>query len=165
MINKIAKYLLLLFSAVMLQNVSAQKNNTDYVLYRQSIQNAMYPDVSKIDTQLVAVNKQNKNLTWATFDGVDYILVVTWKQNVSYYQKYIDSAFYNTGNYPIWITTAPELLQRMKKENPTDITDCVKTPFRIIFSILNYFQITLGYIEFSSIIHSNNLAIDVLCLL
>ena len=121
MITKTFKLLLILLPVVIFQHVSAQNQNTDSMLYRQAIQNAMYPEISKIDTQLVAINKQNKSLTWATFDGVDYVLVVTWKQNISYYQKYIDSAFYNTGNYPIWITTAPELLQCMKKENPTDV--------------------------------------------
>jgi len=121
MTTKTYTFIFLLLLAGTIKSLSAQTNKTDSILYRQSIQTAMYPETSKIDTQLVAINKQNKNLTWATFDGKDYILVVTWKQNVSYYQKYIDSTFYNTGIYPIWITTAPELQQRMKKEHATDI--------------------------------------------
>lgn len=94
------------------------KNYT--VLYQQSIQNAIYPDSSKVYGKLVPIVKQNPNLVWKTIDGEDYILVVTWKQNVGYYKQYLDSAFYNTGSYPIWITTAPELKQRIQHEKPKD---------------------------------------------
>lgn len=106
-------------------NIWAQKGNltkiSDSTLYKMAIQNSMYPEVSKIDNNLVAINAQNTNLIWKKFDNIDYLLVVSWKQNVSYYQQYLDSAFYNTGKYPIWITTAPELLNRMKKEKYTDV--------------------------------------------
>lgn len=90
-----------------------QNTVNDSVLYRQAVKSAMYSEINKIDTNLVPINKQNNNLIWKQINGEDYILVVTWKQNVSYYQKYINSGFYNTGSYPIWVTTAPELLQRM----------------------------------------------------
>ena len=117
------QYLLLvvLFSGVLILPLSGQNKANDSILYRQAVQSAMYPETSKVDTSLVPVNQQNQNLIRSTIHGDDYILVVTWKQNVSYYQKYIDSTFYNTGNYPIWVTTAPELLQRMKKEKATDV--------------------------------------------
>jgi hypothetical protein len=81
----------------------------------------MSPAPSKVYTNLVSITPQNKNLVWKNINGVDYILVVTWKQNISYYQQYMDSASYNTGKYPIWVTTAPELLQKMKKENVKDV--------------------------------------------
>jgi hypothetical protein len=119
--NKTFGFLLMLFTSMAFQPVTAQKADNDSILYRQAIQCAMYPEASKIDTQLVAINKQNKNLIWNTFDGEDYVLVLSWKQNVSYYRPYIDSTYYNTGSYPIWITTAPELLQRMHKEKTTDV--------------------------------------------
>jgi len=91
--------------------------------YRNSIGDAMSPDSSKICYHLVPINKQNDRLIWKQIDGEDYLLVVTWKQNINYYKPYLDSAFYDTGSYPIWVTTAPELAQRMKKEktNNTDL--------------------------------------------
>ena len=118
---------LLLFTMLLCTTLVATAQKTkhnglnDSVLYRMAIQSSMYPETSKIDTQLVSINKQNPNLIWKTFDGEDYILVVTWKQNKSYYEPYIDSAYYNTGKYPIWITTAPELRQRMQKEKYSDV--------------------------------------------
>jgi len=93
----------------------------DSYLYREAIENSMSPGPSKISTDLVPINTQNADLLWKKIDGEDYILVVTWKQNISYYKPYLDSAYYNTGKYPIWITTAPELLKRMKAENSQDV--------------------------------------------
>ena len=97
-----------------------QNANDNAFLYKQAIQNSMYPEASKIDTNLIAINKLNKNLVWKNINGEDFILVVTWKQNVSYYKTYVDSTYYNTGKYPIWVTTAPELVQRMKQETYKD---------------------------------------------
>lgn len=97
------------------------KTQSDSALYQQSIENAIYPEASKVYNNLVPVDKQNPNLIWKNIDGEDYNLAVTWKQNISYYQQYLDSAFYNTGSYPIWITTAPELQHRMKQERAKDI--------------------------------------------
>jgi hypothetical protein len=94
---------------------------SDSNLYRQSIQNAIYPEPGKVYDKLVPVTKQNQNLVWKNIGGEDYILVVTWKQNISYYKPYLDSAFFNTGKFPIWITTAPELKQRMKQEKLKDV--------------------------------------------
>ncbi|MEM9546010.1 MAG: hypothetical protein AAGA77_08550, partial [Bacteroidota bacterium] len=90
-------------------------------LYRQSIETAMSPAPGKICNDLVSIVPQNQDLVWKTIDREDYLLVVTWKNNVSYYKPYLDSTFYNTGDYSIWITTAPELLNRMKKDNPSDV--------------------------------------------
>lgn len=119
--NKIIRFLLVLFTTVLILPLSGQNKANDSILYLHAIKSAMYPETKKIDNKLIPINKQNKNLIWKTIDGEDYILVVTWKQNVSYYQKYIDSTYYNTGNYPIWVTTAPELAQRMKREKAIDV--------------------------------------------
>jgi hypothetical protein len=102
-------------------NTVSQNTTDNRTLYQQSIENSMSPAPSKVYTNLVSITPQNKNLVWKNINGVDYILVVTWKQNISYYQQYMDSASYNTGKYPIWVTTAPELLQKMKKENVKDV--------------------------------------------
>ncbi len=93
---------------------------TTEALYQQSIEEAMYATTDKVYDQLVAINENNDELVWKTIKGEKYLLVVTWKQTVSYYKNDPITGFYDTGKYPIWITTAPELLQRMKKEAATD---------------------------------------------
>ena len=112
----------LLLSVILLGTACQTINKTKYdtILYQQSIQNAIYPEASKVYDKLVPVERQNQNLVWKNIGGEDYILVVTWKQNMTYYKQYLDSAFYNTGKYPIWITTAPELKQRMCQEKVKD---------------------------------------------
>jgi hypothetical protein len=112
--------LLLSFMACQTTKVAERNAKNDTFLYQQSIQNAIYPEASKVYDRLVPVVKQNQKLVWKNIKGEDYILVVTWKQNISYYKQYLDSAFYNTGKYPIWITTAPELKQRMHHEKVKD---------------------------------------------
>ena len=95
-----------------------KKTEPQYKLYEHSITDAMSPDSSKIFDQLVEIDSENTNLVWKEIEGKNYVLTVSWKQNVSYYRPYLDSAFYNTGAYPIWISTAPELYNRM--HNPAD---------------------------------------------
>lgn len=114
--------ILLLFGACQILKVGNHENLTDRQLYRESIKNAIYPDSSKVDTSLVPITKQNQNLVWKNMDGVDYVLVVAWKRDASRYQPYLDSVFYDTGSYPIWVTTAPELLERMKLEKCSNTT-------------------------------------------
>lgn len=93
----------------------------DMKLYQEAIRDAIYPEPTEICNNLVPVNKQNNKLFWKNINGEDYVLVVSWKQNITYYKTYLDSAFYNTGPYNIWVTTAPELQQRISSEKPTDI--------------------------------------------
>jgi hypothetical protein len=109
------KILLSVVTLLLSFNVKGQTNRE---LYRQSIINSIYPDSSEIYTNLVQINDSNKTLIRKNINGEEYILVCTWKQNVSFYQK--DTVF-NTGNYPIWVTTSPELKNRIKKESPKDI--------------------------------------------
>jgi hypothetical protein len=108
--------LVLTFMACQTTNIADRTAKNDTFLYQQCIKNSIYPEASKVSDKLVPVVKQNQNLIWKTIKGEDYILVVTWKQNITYYKQYLDSAFYNTGKYPIWITTAPELKHRMHQE-------------------------------------------------
>lgn len=96
-------------------NVIGQTNRE---LYKLSIINSIYPDSSEICNKLVQINDSNKTLIRKNINGEEYILVCTWKQNVSFYQK--DTVF-NTGTYPIWVTTAPELKNRIKKDSPKDV--------------------------------------------
>jgi hypothetical protein len=75
----------------------------------------MYPDSSKISTDLVEINDGNRNLIRKNINDIEHILVVTLKQNISYYKD-----TFNTGNYPIWVTTSPELKNRFSSENVID---------------------------------------------
>ena len=95
-------------------NVISQSNRK---LYELSMINSIRPDSSKIYTNLVQINDSNKTLIRKNINGEEYILVCTWKQNVSFYQK---DTIFNTGNYNIWVTTAPELKERIKSESPKD---------------------------------------------
>lgn len=112
------KLMLLLAALTIVTGVKAGK--PDSVIYRRAIVRAMSPDPSKINSNLIPVTPQNKNLTWKTINGEDYVLVVTWSQSPQYYQPYLDSSFYNTGKYEIWITTSPELLNRFKASRSRD---------------------------------------------
>lgn len=76
-------------------------------LYRDAMSIAVYPDSAKIATNLVAITPQNPELTWKTFNGEQYVLVVSWK-SASYYPNGGDS-LYNTGPYSIWVTASPQL--------------------------------------------------------
>ena len=84
--------------------------------YQDAIKNSMYPPGDTKDTSLIAIVPGNKNLVWKTIKGEQYVLMVTWAAT----NYYGDSGVYNTGNYQIWTTTAPELQQRMKKEKYSD---------------------------------------------
>lgn len=95
-------------------------NLSNEMLYAQSIEQAMTPSPEKICTELISISPENKELIWKKIGENDYLLVVTWKQNTSYYQPYLDSGFFNTENYPMWVTIAPELWKRIRKENPKD---------------------------------------------
>jgi hypothetical protein len=98
------RLLLLLIVSTILTSCSIKKSDKD--IYIESLQSSIYPDSSKIDTNLVQINDENKNLIRKNIAGEEYILVVTLKQNISYYKD-----TFNTGNYPIWVTTSPEYAQ------------------------------------------------------
>jgi len=125
------KFLFILFSFLQFGGCQSSRNinsiaSEDEPLYRQSITNAMSPNSSKINYDLISISKQNTDLIWKNFNGEDYLLVVAWKSKDSIYKPYLDSNFYNTGNYPIWVTTSPELRQRMKHETEKDTTLRIK---------------------------------------
>ena len=107
------RLLLLLIVSTILVSCSIKKSDKD--IYIESLQSSIYPDSSKIDTNLVQINDENKNLIRKNIAGEEYILVVTLKQNISYYKD-----TFNTGNYPIWVTTSPELKDRFSSENVID---------------------------------------------
>lgn len=113
--------IILIYSCGSIKETSKDFNaqSTEQV-YQSAIENAMSPAPEKVYDNLIAINRQNEKLTWRTIDGEDYLLVVTWKGNASYYEPYLDSGFYNTGPYEIWVTTSPELLTFFQKEEVLD---------------------------------------------
>lgn len=113
------KKILLVLGVASLVSCQAVKHASDEVLYRNAMQNAVYPEASKIDNNLVDINDQNPNLIWKTIDQEKYLLVVSWKYSESFYKPYINKQ-YNTQNYPIWITTSPQLQNWFKGQNPAD---------------------------------------------
>ncbi len=100
-----------LFLTAFVNNAQAQDNNA--ALYQQAIQTSMYPAGNTPDTNLIAITPDNPKLRWKKICDQDYVLVVTWKSR----KFYPSSGACNTGSYsPIWVTAAPELKERMKKE-------------------------------------------------
>ena len=92
----------------------------------------MYPTTSKISENLISITPENKDLIRKKINGENYILVATWgpwAQKTgpvsmdTFFKTYKDSTSFNSGDpnlNPIWVTAAPELLKRMKKENYVD---------------------------------------------
>lgn len=112
---------LLFFASCQTLKLTSTQTLDEHLFYQQSIQNAMSPGQDKVYNNLVSINSQNPDLIRKTINNVEYILVVTWKQDTIYYKSDQTTGFYNTGERPIWVTTAPELLQRMKKENAENV--------------------------------------------
>ena len=103
----------LLLTIISLFICSVMFGQTDRELYKQSIVNSIYPDSSKIYEGLVHIADCNEELIRKNINNEEYILVCTWKQNISFYAK---DTIFNTGNWPLWVTTAPELKNRIKSE-------------------------------------------------
>lgn len=77
-------------------------------LFRAAIDDTRNPEPKEIYRNLSRI-QGNPNLIDTTIDGTWYLLVVSWKENSSYYP---DSGPYNTGNYDIWVTLAPQIKER-----------------------------------------------------
>ena len=103
----------LLFTIISLFIFTLCIAQSDRDLYKQSIVNSIYPDSSKLYNGLVQIADCNKDLIRKSINNEEYILVCTWKQNISFYAK---DTIFNTGNWPLWVTTAPELKNRIKSE-------------------------------------------------
>ena len=124
-----SKYLVLLILSTIIfiyacnpSKVMMRKADSYTILYEKSLQNAMSPGPNKVYSNLVSITSKNNSLAWKNINGEEYILVVAWKEDVSYFEPYLDSTYFNTGTHENWITTAPELLNRMKVESYTDPT-------------------------------------------
>lgn len=118
----IALATLLVLGACQTSNYLTDKPSNYPELYRNAVKDAMYPETDEADNHLVAITSENKNIIRKTINGEEYILVVTWKTQ----SFYPDSGKYNTAKYPIWVTTSPELLDRMGKEKYTNMEKRLK---------------------------------------
>lgn len=101
-------------------SISAQVPDSITNIYTKAIYEAMSPSPAKVCDTLIAINSLNKNLERKTVKGVEYILMVAWKDDTVRYEP--DSGrVYNTQKWPVWVTPAPQLLQRMSHTKPKDV--------------------------------------------
>lgn len=112
--------LFVIIQACRTSGVTSQVAADDVTLYEQAVLDAMAPSPKDVYNGLVAIAPTNKELIRTNIKGEEYILVVTWKNDTSYYKPNA-SGFYNTGNYQIWVTTAPELKNRMRSEGSNNV--------------------------------------------
>lgn len=105
------------FGCVIPHKPTVQLNKLNY-LYNAAVADAAYPEESEVYKNLVAIDKSNPDLIWKTIDGEDHVLMLSWKSDKSYYPA---SGPYNTKKWPIWVTAAPQLLNRMKAEKTKDV--------------------------------------------
>lgn len=114
--NKNTPNIILLFLIVLLSASCTKKLlNKNYnkikseKLYANCIEDAAKPQPWEISSSLTAINQKNTRLIRKEIAGEDYILVSSWKADTTYYKNDAETGKYNTGNYPIWVTVAPEL--------------------------------------------------------
>ncbi|WP_367388933.1 hypothetical protein [Lewinella sp. LCG006] len=81
-------------------------------VYAEVIGDAAKPQPWDISQSLTQVTPANPDLVRKTIAGQEYILVATWQNDTTYYKTNPSTGFYNTGNYPIWVTLAPQLQQK-----------------------------------------------------
>ncbi len=101
---------------------SATENAQLWNLYQSAVLNSEYTDSAKIWNGLQTITHANHNLVYSTINGEEYILVVTWKA-VNYYVQTntAQPQPYNTQGYDMWVTTAPELKQKVRTTKPTEL--------------------------------------------
>lgn len=95
----------------MAQNDYSQQELTD--MYNKAVRNSSYTANSKISNDLYVVAASNPKLKTKKIKGIEYVLAVSWKGDVSYFPKKSDS-LWSTGGWDTWVTMAPELKDRVK---------------------------------------------------
>jgi hypothetical protein len=86
-------------------------------LYSLSIGDAAKPQAWEVVKTLTPASIANPALVKKNIDGEDYLLVSTWTNDTIYYKNDTATGRYNTGEYPIWVTLAPELQNRCQRPN------------------------------------------------
>jgi hypothetical protein len=82
-----------------------------YRLYGESVGDAAKPQPWEITRDLITIKADAPYLIWKQIRGEPHLLVSSWKYDTTYYKNAEKTGTYNTGQYPIWVTTAPELRQ------------------------------------------------------
>ncbi len=85
-------------------------------LYKKSLANAAQPSFTKRSYSLTKISNENPNLKWKEINGEAYVLMSSWKADAKYYKNDPKTGFYDTDKYPIWVTAAPDLQQRLASE-------------------------------------------------
>jgi len=102
--KSLSVFFFLLISSLFLQlNAQAPYEK----VYKAAIADAENPTPSEIYQGLTAVDKNNKELVWKTINGENYVLVVSWKKEASWYSNN-KNGFYPTERY-IWVTMVPQV--------------------------------------------------------
>ncbi|WP_020538947.1 hypothetical protein [Lewinella cohaerens] len=81
-------------------------------IYSDVVGDAAKPQPWEISQTLTQVIPTNDALVQKTINGIKHILVATWQNDTTYYVPNPSTGYYNTGNYPIWVTLAPQLQQQ-----------------------------------------------------
>jgi hypothetical protein len=117
--------LLLLLAVALMGACSPLKTSkpvlTDKDVYTRALKDAVIPMDDKVYKGLTAVNSDNKLLIRKMVNNQEYILTVSLKSAKAKDWYKNENGFYNTGNYQIWVTVAPELQQKIKSLNPPDV--------------------------------------------
>ncbi len=88
---------------------NAEKTKVRYI---KAVADAAKPEPWEVTNKLIAIQENNSNLVWKDFGGEPHLLVSSWKGDTTYYFNDSITGYYNTGKYPIWVTTSPELQRR-----------------------------------------------------
>ncbi|MBL4710255.1 MAG: hypothetical protein JKY48_17625 [Flavobacteriales bacterium] len=121
-IHRSFKFLLGFIVSIATLNSIAQVSAQDFIAYQAAMEDAIYLKKSNVYDGLISITKANKDLIWKTVNGEDYVLMLSLKgSSVKYYEPYLNWGFFNTGDWPVWVTAAPQLLNFMKKENAKDV--------------------------------------------
>jgi hypothetical protein len=82
----------------------------DSITYAKANLDAANPRPETIHNGLVSISKKNKDLVWKEFNGEKYVLTVSLKTDTTYYYNN-SKGFYNTTDYPVWVTAIPYIQQ------------------------------------------------------
>ena len=77
--------------------------------YTKAVSKAADPQPEKVYRSLLPIAATNATLPRKVIDGQEYVLVSSWKEDTTYYRNDSVTGFYHTGDYPIWVTAAPQL--------------------------------------------------------
>jgi hypothetical protein len=93
---------------------------TDSIHYAQALQSSWNPTPQKVYKGLTPLKKSNRDLVWKKIKEEDYVLMVSWKSNASYYVN-DSTGFYNTGQYDLWVTAVPDIQNFCRKYQGNDL--------------------------------------------